>query len=248
MQVLEGKTVLITGASRGIGRAIAVAFAKAGADVGFTYLHSVEKAESLQHELEGLGIQTKAYQSDASDFKASNELITNFLQDFSKLDILINNAGIMRDSFLGRMTEAQFDEVIANNLKSVFNLCKASVTKFMKQRSGSIINISSIIGQRGNAVQTNYAASKAGIIGFSKALALELGPRNVRVNAIAPGFMETDMTAQLNPKVIEEWKKSIPLRRPGTAQDVANLALFLASDQSNYITGQVIAINGGLYT
>lgn len=248
MKVLAGKTVLITGASKGIGRAMAVAFADAGANVGFTYLHSVEKAQRLQQELQEQGIQTKAYQSNASNFESSTGLIATFLQDFSHLDILVNNAGVTRDNFLRRMTESQFDEVIANNLKSVFNLCKASVAEFMKRRSGSIINISSVVGQRGNAVQTNYAASKAGIIGFTKALALELGPRNIRVNAIAPGFIETEMTATLNAKVLEDWKKSIPLRRPGTAREVADLAVFLASDQSTYITGQVIAINGGLYT
>lgn len=248
MKVLAGKTVLITGASRGIGKATAIAFAKAGADIGFTHLAGASKVQSLEKELQELGVRAKAYQSDASSLEASIQLVETFLQDFSKLDILINNAGIIRDAFLVRMTEAQFDDVIANNLKSVFNLCKASVKEFMKRRSGSIINLSSYVAQRGNPLQTNYAASKGGIISFTKALALELAPRNVRVNAIAPGFIETEMTASLNPKVLEQYVKNIPLGRSGTAQEVADLAVFLASDQSAYITGQVIAINGGLYT
>ncbi len=248
MKILEGKKALITGASKGIGRAIAIAFAEAGASVGFTYLHSVDKAKELESELTLKGIKAKAYQSNACDFEANQKLMQAFLEDFGKVDSLINNAGITRDNFLKRMTEQQFDEVITNNLKSVFNLSKASVGTFMQQRSGTIINISSVVGQRGNAVQSNYAASKAGIIGFGKALALELGPRNIRVNTIAPGFIETEMTEKLNEKVIAEWKKSIPLRRAGKASEVADLAVFLASDQSTYITGQVLAINGGLYT
>ena len=193
----------------------AIAFAQAGADVGFTYLHSVDKAKELENELNLKGIKAKAYQSDACDFEANQKLMQTFLEDFGKIDSLINNAGITRDNFLKRMTEQQFDEVITNNLKSVFNLSKASVGTFMQQRSGTIINISSVVGQRGNAVQSNYAASKAGIIGFGKALALELGPRNIRVNTIAPGFIETEMTEKLNEKVIAEWKKKYSFKTTG---------------------------------
>ncbi len=248
MKLLEGKNALITGASKGIGRAIALKFAELGANVGFTYLSSVEKGEALEKELADKGITAKGIRSDASDFVAAEQLIQEFTQHFSSLDILINNAGITKDTLLMRMSEEQFDDVIRVNLKSVFNLTKAAARTLMKQRAGSIINMSSVVGVRGNAGQTNYAASKAGIIGFSKSIALELGSRNIRCNVVAPGFIETEMTASLDPKVVDEWKEGIPLKRAGTANEVAELCAFLGSDMSAYITGQVIEINGGMNT
>ncbi|MCE9538793.1 MAG: 3-oxoacyl-[acyl-carrier-protein] reductase [Bacteroidetes bacterium] len=248
MKLLEGKTALITGASRGIGRGIAMKFAEHGANIAFTYLSSIEKGLALEKELEAFGIKAKGYQSDAADFKAAEELVNAVISDFGTVDVLVNNAGITRDTLLMRMSEQQWDEVMNANLKSVFNLTKAITKPMLKQRKGSIINMSSVVGIKGNAGQSNYAASKAGIIGFTKSIALELGSRNIRSNAIAPGFIETEMTAALDPKVVEGWRESIPLKRGGTADDVANATVFLASDMSTYITGQVINVCGGMLT
>lgn len=248
MQLVKDKVVLVTGASRGIGRAIALQFAQSGAHVAFTYLSSVEKGESLVKELESFGIKAKGYRSDASMFDAAEELADAVVNDFGQIDILINNAGITRDGLLMRMSEEQWDEVIRVNLKSVFNLTKAVSKPMMKARSGSIINMTSVVGVKGNAGQANYAASKAGIIGFTKSVALELGSRNIRCNAIAPGFIETEMTEELNEAAIEEWKKAIPLKRGGDAKEVADVCLFLGSELSTYVTGQTIHVNGGLYT
>ncbi|MFD3275857.1 3-oxoacyl-[acyl-carrier-protein] reductase [Aquirufa echingensis] len=248
MQLVQGKVVLVTGASRGIGRAIANQFAQAGANVAFTYLSSVEKGEALVKELEAYGIKAKGYRSDASLFDAAEELVNSVVADFGQIDVLINNAGITRDGLLMRMTEEQWDEVIRVNLKSVFNLTKAVIKPMMKAKSGSIVNMTSIVGVKGNAGQANYAASKAGIIGFTKSVALELGSRNIRCNAIAPGFIETEMTGELNEATVEEWKKSIPLKRGGEASEVANVCLFLGSDLSSYVTGQTIQVDGGLLT
>ena len=248
MQLVQGKVVLVTGASRGIGRAIANQFAQAGANVAFTYLSSVEKGEALVKELEAYGIKAKGYRSDASMFDSAEELVNSVVSDFGQIDVLINNAGITRDGLLMRMTEEQWDEVIRVNLKSVFNLTKAVIKPMMKAKSGSIVNMTSIVGVKGNAGQANYAASKAGIIGFTKSVALELGSRNIRCNAIAPGFIETEMTGELNEATVEEWKKSIPLKRGGEASEVANVCLFLGSDLSSYVTGQTIQVDGGLLT
>ena len=248
MQLVQGKVVLVTGASRGIGRAIANQFAQAGANVAFTYLSSVEKGEALVKELEAHGVKAKGYRSDASMFDAAVELVNSVIADFGQIDVLINNAGITRDGLLMRMTEEQWDEVIRVNLKSVFNLTKAVIKPMMKAKAGSIVNMTSIVGVKGNAGQANYAASKAGIIGFTKSVALELGSRNIRCNAIAPGFIETEMTGELNEATVEEWKKSIPLKRGGEAAEVANVCLFLGSDLSSYVTGQTIQVDGGLLT
>ena len=248
MKLLEGKTALITGASRGIGRGMAVKFAEQGANVAFTYLSSVEKGQELEKELQAFGVKAKGYRSDAGDFKAAEELINSVVTDFGSIDVLVNNAGITRDNLLMRMTEEQWDEVMSANLKSVFNLTKAITKPLLKQRKGSIINISSVVGVRGNAGQSNYSASKAGIIGFTKSIALELGSRNIRSNVIAPGFIETEMTAALDSKTVEGWREGIPLKRGGTTEDVANAAVFLASDMSAYITGQVLSVCGGMLT
>ncbi len=248
MDLLKGKVVLITGASRGIGRAMARKFAQEGAAVAFTYLSSVEKGQALENELQTFGGQVKGYQSDASDHKAAEELVNQVLVDFAKLDVLVNNAGITKDGLLMRMTEEQWDTVITVNLKSVFNLTKAAIKPMMKAKAGSIINLTSVVGIRGNAGQANYAASKAGIIGFTKSVALELGSRNIRSNAIAPGFIETEMTGEIAEKAIEEWKQQIPLRRGGQPDEVADCAIFLASDLSRYITGQVLQVDGGMLT
>ena len=248
MKLLEGKIALITGASRGIGRGIALKFAEHGANVAFTYLSSVEKGQELEKELETYGIKAKGYRSDAADFKAAEELVNAVITDFGTVDVLVNNAGITRDTLLMRMSEQQWDKVMNANLKSVFNLTKAITKPMLKQRKGSIINMSSVVGIKGNAGQSNYAASKAGIIGFTKSIALELGSRNIRSNAIAPGFIETEMTAALDQKVVEGWRDSIPLKRGGTSDDVANTTVFLASDMSTYITGQVINVCGGMLT
>lgn len=248
MKLLEGKIALITGASKGIGNAIAKVYADHGANVAFTYLSSVEKGQALEKELQSRGVKAKGYRSDASDFKAAEDLINQVVTDFGTLDILINNAGITKDTLLMRMTEEMWDEVIRVNLKSMFNTVKAATKVFMKQKSGSIINMSSVVGLKGNAGQANYAASKSGIIGFTKSVALELGSRNIRCNAIAPGFIETEMTDVLDPKVVEGWVQAIPLRRAGKADDVANCAVFLASDLSAYISGQVLQVDGGMLT
>jgi 3-oxoacyl-[acyl-carrier protein] reductase len=248
MKLLEGKVALITGASRGIGRGIALKFAEQGANVAFTYLSSVEKGEALAKELEAYGVKAKGYRSDAADFKAAEELVNAVVADFGTVDVLVNNAGITRDTLLMRMTEQQWDEVMNANLKSVFNLTKAVQKPMLKQRKGSIINMSSVVGVKGNAGQSNYAASKAGIIGFTKSVALELGSRNIRSNAIAPGFIETEMTEVLDPKVVEGWRDSIPLKRGGSVDDIANATVFLASDMSAYITGQTLNVCGGMLT
>jgi 3-oxoacyl-[acyl-carrier protein] reductase len=248
MKLLDQKVTLITGASRGIGRGMALELAKHGSDVAFTYLSSPDKAAELENELSTFGIKAKGYKSDASDFKAAEELIASVLNDFGRIDVVVNNAGITRDNLLMRMSEEHFDEVIRTNLKSVFNITKAVQKSMLKERKGSIINISSVVGVKGNAGQANYAASKAGIIGFTKSIALELGSRNIRCNAIAPGFIETEMTAVLNPDVVKQWREAIPLKRGGTPEDVANLVVFLASDMSSYITGQVINVDGGMLT
>tara|TARA_X000001036_G_C20662872_1_gene799630 strand:- start:115 stop:861 length:747 start_codon:yes stop_codon:yes gene_type:complete len=248
MKTLEGKIALITGASKGIGRAIAHTFAEQGAHVAFTYLSSVEQGESLVAQLKAKGLNAKGYRSDASKYEAAQELIADVLQDFGKLDILINNAGITRDNLLMRMSESQWDEIMEINLKSCFNTVKAAFRPLMKQKSGSIINMSSIVGIKGNMGQANYAASKAGIIGFSKSVALELGSRGVRCNVVAPGFIETEMTAGLDEKVVQTWRDAIPLKRGGSPEDIANACVFLGSDSSTYITGQVLQVNGGLLT
>lgn len=248
MKLLEGKVALITGASRGIGRGIALKFAEQGANIAFTYLSSVEKGEALAKELEAFGIKAKGYRSDASDFKAADDLVTAVVNDFGTVDVLVNNAGITRDTLLMRMSEQQWDEVINANLKSVFNLTKAVQKPMLKQRKGSIINMSSVVGVKGNAGQSNYAASKAGIIGFTKSVALELGSRNIRSNALAPGFIETEMTDVLDPKVVQGWRDTIPLKRGGSVEDIANATLFLASDMSAYITGQTLNVCGGMLT
>ncbi len=248
MKLLQDKVAIITGASRGIGKGIALKFAQEGCNIAFTYLSSVEKALSFEMELAQFGIKAKGYQSDAADFKAADQLVNDVVTEFSKVDILVNNAGITRDTLLMRMSEQQWDEVMNANLKSVFNLTKAVQKPMLKARYGSIINMSSVVGVKGNAGQTNYSASKAGIIGFTKSVALELGSRNIRSNAIAPGFIETEMTGALDEKVVQQWRDAIPLKRGGSAEDVANLALFLASDMSAYITGQCINVCGGMLT
>jgi len=248
MKLLENRTALITGASRGIGKGIAIEFAKQGANVAFTFNASVEAAKELEKELESYGIKAKGYQSNAAKFDAAQELVGEVLKEFGTLEILINNAGITKDNLLMRISEEDFDKVIEVNLKSVFNLTKAVIRPMMKQRKGSIINMSSVVGVKGNAGQTNYAASKAGILGFTKSVALELGSRNIRCNAIAPGFIETEMTDKLDPKTVEEWRKAIPLKRGGSPEDVANACIFLASDLSAYITGQTLNVDGGMLT
>lgn len=248
MKLLEGKTALVTGASKGIGNAVAKKFAEQGADVAFTYLSSVEKGEALEKELSALGIKAKGYRSDASDFTAAEQLINSVVEDFGKLDVLVNNAGITKDNLLMRMSEEMWDTVINVNLKSCFNTVKASTRTFMKQKSGSIINMTSVVGIKGNAGQSNYAASKSGIIGFTKSVALELGSRGIRCNAIAPGFIETEMTAVLDDKMVQSWRDAIPLKRGGTPDDVADCAVFLASDMSTYISGQVLQVDGGMLT
>jgi len=248
MKLLEGKVTLITGASRGIGKGIAQKFAAHGANIAFTYLSSDEKAKALEKELEVHGVKVKAYKSDAADYKSAEALIDSVVADFGTIDVLVNNAGITRDGLLMRMSEENWDDVLKTNLKSVFNTVKAIQRTLLKQRSGSIINLTSVVGIKGNAGQANYSASKAGIIGFTKSVALELGSRNIRCNAIAPGFIETEMTETLDEKMVDEWRKAIPLKRGGTPEDVANLALFLASDMSQYITGQVVNVDGGMLT
>ena len=248
MKLLESKVAIITGGSRGIGKSICETFAQNGCNVAFTYNNSKESAESLAKELNGSGIKAKAYKSDASNFDDATKLVEDVLNDFGKIDILVNNAGIKKDNLLMRMEKSDFDSVINTNLSSVFNLTKASIKTFLKQRNGSIINISSVVGVKGNAGQSNYSASKAGIIGFSKSIALELGSRNIRSNVIAPGFIETDMTNSLSEDVINSWKESIPLKRGGNPSDVGNACVFLASDLSSYITGQTLHVDGGMLT
>ncbi|MAP05183.1 MAG: 3-oxoacyl-[acyl-carrier-protein] reductase [Formosa sp.] len=248
MKLLKGKTAIITGASRGIGSGIATVFAQQGADVAFTYSSSSEAAETLEKSLQAYGTKVKAYQSNAADFVAAQELAAKVFEEFGQIDILVNNAGITKDNLLMRMGEEDFDKVIEVNLKSVFNMTKAVQRTMLKQRKGSIINMSSVVGVKGNAGQTNYAASKAGIIGFSKSVALELGSRNIRSNVIAPGFIETEMTAKLDPAVVDQWRAGIPLKRGGTAEDIANACVYLASDLSAYVTGQTLNVDGGMLT
>lgn len=248
MKLLEGKNAIITGASRGIGRGIATVFAQHGANVAFTYSSSVEAAQDLEKELTALGIKAKGYKSNAANFEEAQKLVEDVKKDFSSIDILINNAGITKDNLLMRMTEDDFDKVVEVNLKSVFNMTKAVQRTMLKQRKGSIINMSSVVGVKGNAGQSNYAASKAGMIGFSKSMALELGSRNIRTNVIAPGFIETEMTAKLDEKTLEGWRNAIPLKRGGSPEDIANACVFLGSDLSSYITGQVLNVDGGMLT
>ena len=245
--MLQGKTALITGASRGIGKGIAEIFAKNGCNIAFTYASSVEKAMAFEQELTSLyGVKVKGYQSDAANFNQSMALAETVIADFGKIDCLINNAGITRDTLMLRMTEEQWDDVINTNLKSAFNLTKAFLKHFLGNRAGSIINMTSVVGVMGNAGQANYAASKAGMIGFTKTIAKELGSRNVRCNAVAPGFIETEMTHALDENVRKQWADSIPLKRGGSPEDVANVCLFLASDMSGYVTGQTLSVCGGM--
>ena len=249
MNLLQGKTAIVTGGSRGIGAGIVKAFAEQGANVAFTFSGTLpQEAETEIKNLNNKGVKVTAYKSDASDFTACEELINKVLEDFGAIDILVNNAGITKDNLLMRMSEVDFDKVIAVNLKSIFNMTKAVQKVFLKQRNGNIINMSSVVGVQGNAGQANYAASKAGILGFTKSVALELGSRNIRCNAIAPGFIETEMTAKLAPEVVQGWRDAIPLKRGGTVEDIANACVFLASQMSSYITGQVLRIDGGMIT
>lgn len=246
MKLLEGKTALITGASKGIGRKIAEKFVEHGAQVAFTYLSSIEKGQTLEQELQQGGTKVKGYRSDASKFDQAEELINNIVADFGSLDIVINNAGITKDNLLMRMTEEQWDEVLNTNLKSVFNVTKVASKVMMKQKKGTFIHMSSVVGMQGNAGQANYSASKAGIIGFSKSVAKELGSRNIRSNVVAPGFIRTEMTDTLDAKIVEGWAQGIPLKRAGETEDVANVCVFLASDMSAYVSGQVLPVCGGM--
>ena len=248
MKLLEGKTAIITGATRGIGRGIALTFAKQGANVAFTYSSSEEAAIALEQELTALGVKAKSYKSNAADFNEAQSLVDQVLEFFGTVDVLINNAGITKDNLLMRMSEADFDNVMDVNLKSVFNMTKAVQKTMLKTRNGVIINMSSVVGVKGNAGQANYAASKAGIIGFSKSVALELGSRNIRCNVVAPGFIETEMTAKLGEETVKGWTDAIPLKRGGTPEDIANACVFLSSDLGTYITGQVINVDGGMLT
>ena len=248
MKLLENKTAIVTGATRGIGRGIAIEFAKQGANVAFTYSSSVDAAKSLESEIAAFGVKGKGYQSNAAEFDAAQELAKEVLSEFGSIDILVNNAGITKDNLLMRISEEDFDKVIEVNLKSVFNLTKAVIRPMMKQRAGSIINMSSVVGLKGNAGQANYAASKAGIVGFSKSVALELGSRNIRSNVIAPGFIETEMTAKLDEATVQGWRDAIPLKRGGTPEDIAHACVFLGSDMSAYITGQTLSVDGGMLT
>ncbi|WP_080777372.1 3-oxoacyl-[acyl-carrier-protein] reductase [Chryseobacterium phocaeense] len=247
MKLLEGKVALITGATRGIGKKIAEMYAEQGAKVAFTYAGSVEKAQALEAALSSV-TQIKGYQSDASDYNAAQKLIDDVMAEFGQIDILINNAGITRDNLLLRMTKEDWDKVMRINLDSVFNLTKAVIKPMMKAKSGSIINMTSVVGVSGNPGQSNYAASKAGVIGFTKSIALELGSRNIRCNAIAPGFTETEMTADLDEKTLQAWRDRIPMKRAGQTSDVANACIFLGSEMASYITGQTLHVDGGMLT
>ena len=246
MKLLEGKVVLITGATRGIGKGIALEFAKQGADIAFTYVSSPEKAKEVENQLKEFNVKAIGYQSNAGDFNQAQELVDKVVTEFGQIDTLINNAGITRDGLLMRMSEQDWDDIISVNLKSVFNMTKASLRTFLKQRKGSIINMISIVGLQGNSGQSNYSASKAGIIGFSKSMAKEIGSRNIRCNVIAPGFIETEMTGALDEEVVNKWVENIPLKRAGTTEDIANTCVYLASDMSAYVTGQVISVCGGM--
>ncbi|PWN64409.1 3-oxoacyl-[acyl-carrier-protein] reductase [Chryseobacterium oncorhynchi] len=247
MKILEGKVALITGATRGIGKGIAEMFAQQGAKVAFTYAGSVDKAKELEAALSSV-TQIKGYQSDASDYDAAQKLVEDVMEEFGKIDILINNAGITKDNLLLRMSKDDWDKVIKVNLDSVFNLTKAVIKPMMKAKSGSIINMTSVVGVKGNAGQANYAASKAGVIGFTKSVALELGSRNIRCNAIAPGFIETEMTAVLDEKTVQGWRDGVPMKRGGQPEDIANACVFFGSDMSAYITGQTLNVDGGMLT
>jgi 3-oxoacyl-[acyl-carrier protein] reductase len=248
MNLLENKNVIITGGSRGIGKAIAEKFAQNGANIAFTCVKMSEDSLALANNLENLGVKAKAYESDASDFESALKLAENVFNDFGSIDVLVNNAGITKDNLLLRMSEEDFNDVMKVNMNSVFNNTKAVLRQMLKQKNGSIINLSSVVGVKGNAGQSNYSSSKAAIIGFTKSVALELGSRNIRCNAIAPGFIETEMTRALQQDQINEWAESIPLKRSGKTEDVANTSLFLASDMSSYITGQVMNVCGGMLT
>ena len=246
MKLLEGKVAVITGATRGIGKGIAMKFAEQGANIAFTDVSSAEKAKEVENQLKEFNVKAIGYQSNAGDFNQAQELVDSIVSEFGQIDVLINNAGITKDGLLMRMSEQDWDDIMAVNLKSVFNMTKASLRTFLKQRNGSIINMSSIVGVQGNAGQSNYSASKAGIIGFSKSIAKEIGSRNIRCNVIAPGFIETEMTAALGEDVITKWAENIPLKRPGSTDDIANACLYLSSDMSNYVTGQVLSVCGGM--
>ena len=248
MNLLEGKTAIITGGSRGIGKAIVEIFVKQGANVAFTYSSSSDAAKAIENKLSTNSIKVKSYKSDASNFEEAQVLAASVLKEFGSIDILINNAGITKDNLLMRMSEEDFDRVIQVNLKSVFNMTKAVQRTMLKQRKGSIINMSSVIGVKGNAGQSNYAASKAGIIGFTKSMAIELGSRNIRSNAIAPGFIVTEMTNELGEETIKQYFQAIPIKRGGTPEEIANACVFLGSDMSSYITGQVLNVDGGMLT
>lgn len=247
MKLLQGKTAIITGATRGIGKGIAEIFAKEGAEIAFTYAGSVDKAKALEEELSTI-TKVKGYQSDASDYDAAQKLVDDVMAEFGKVDILVNNAGITKDNLMLRMSKEDWDTIIKVNLDSVFNLTKAVIKPMMKAKAGSIINMTSVVGVKGNAGQANYAASKAGVIGFTKSVALELGSRNIRCNAIAPGFIETEMTAALDEKTVQGWREGIPMKRGGHPEDVANACVFFASEMSSYITGQVLNVDGGMLT
>ena len=246
MKLLEGKVAVVTGAARGIGKAIAMKFAQEGASVAFTDLKADENFQNTEKELQALGVKAKGYTSNAADFEDTAKVVSEIVKDFGRIDVLVNNAGITRDGLMMRMTEQQWDAVIAVNLKSAFNFINAVLPVMLRQRSGSIINMASVVGVHGNAGQSNYAASKAGLIALAKSIAQEVGSRGIRANAIAPGFIETAMTAALPDDVRAEWVKKIPLRRGGKVEDIANVALFLASDLSSYVSGQVIQVDGGM--
>ena len=246
MKLLSGKTALVTGATRGIGKGIALKLAQQGANVAFTFVSSVEKAKVFEEELNTFGIKAKAYQSNASEFAEAEKIVDAVVKEFGTIDILVNNAGITRDNLMMRMTEQMWDEVMDTNLKSAFALCKAVMRPMMKAKAGSIINITSVVGITGNAGQVNYAASKAGMIGLTKSVAKELGSRNIRCNAIAPGFIETEMTEALSPETRAEWTKGIALKRGGSPEDVANTVLYLSSELSSYVSGQTINVCGGM--
>lgn len=246
--LLKGKTALITGASQGIGKEIAYRYERAGADIAFTYISSKDITHRLEEELTVRGVKCKGYRVDAADHDATHEMVRSVIKHFGRIDVLINNAGITDDGLLIRMSEESWDRVINVNLKSCFNTTKAVLPYMIKQRSGSIINVSSVVGLKGNAGQANYSASKAGIIGFTKSVALEYGARGIRCNAIAPGFIETEMTEKLDPKVVQQWRDQIPLRRGGNTDDVAEAAMYLGSDLAGYVTGQVLQVDGGMLT
>lgn len=248
MKLLENKVVIVTGATRGIGKGIVEKFAENGANIAFTCVKMSDSSIELEKQLESLGVKAKVYESDAADYDSALKLAEDVLNDFGSIDVLVNNAGITKDNLLMRMSEEDFNDVMKINMNSVFNNTKAVLRQMLKQRNGSIINLSSVVGIKGNAGQSNYSSSKAGIIGFTKSVALELGSRNIRCNAIAPGFIETEMTSVLDETMVQQWRDAIPLKRGGTTEDVANLTLFLASDMSAYITGQTINVDGGMLT